>query len=286
MSPTRAVVRGVSGGRPRCPRSSALILALLIVLLAGRATVGAADLQSIEADGTAFKVTLSDGKVLRSRDLVGAQLVLALGGQRMRVRIDAVEPDPDDQSGDVLLHTFSTQATDGAWTPLCDPGPDGRRQGFPVAGVSRPDGALVAGGPGMLEIVCSSGGRGKCVRFGYHPWKTAPDGRPMLDNFNACVRMLRADYCGDGRGWTRDGTLVDVWDDLAIQRLEGAGDPAFAFEAAWGPQGAVCVAHTRIPENIALDQLKAYCPRLARMPACDESVGRAAGALLFNRSRP
>src|SRR6202162_534078 len=40
---------------------------------------------------------------------------------------------------------------------------------------------------------------GKCVRYGYHPWEQAPDGRPMRDYYDACVRMVRADYCGDVR---------------------------------------------------------------------------------------
>ena len=28
----------------------------------------------------------------------------------------------------------------------------------------------------------------------------------------ACVRMVRADYCGDGRSHTVDGMAIDVWD--------------------------------------------------------------------------
>src|SRR5262249_61480789 len=137
----------------------------------------------------------------------------------------------------------------------------------------------------LLELIGTSGGQGKCVRFGYHPWRTAPDGRPMRDYYNACVRLLRADYCGDGYGSTRNGTLVDIWDDHGIQTGATADDPAFAFEAGWTADGAVCVAHPRIPENISLEKLKAYCPRLAALASCDEGTARGAGALLFNRSR-
>ena len=49
----------------------------------------------VEADGTEFKATLADGRVLRSPDLVGARLVIAMGGQAIRVRLDGVERDPD-----------------------------------------------------------------------------------------------------------------------------------------------------------------------------------------------
>lgn len=54
-----------------------------------------------------------------------------------------------------------------------------------------PDGMLIEAGPDAFELICTSGAQGKCVRFGYHPWEKAPDGRPMRDYFNACVHMLR-----------------------------------------------------------------------------------------------
>jgi len=58
-----------------------------------------------------------------------------------------------------------------------------------------------------------------------------------------------------GRGWTRDGTLVDLWDDRGIQTSDA--DPVLTFEAGWTAGGAVCIAHTRIPENITRDLLPA-----------------------------
>jgi ADYC domain-containing protein len=47
------------------------------------------------------------------------------------------------------------------------------------------------------------------VRFGYKPWREAA-GKPRWDYHQACVRMVRADYAGDGIGHTRDGTLIDL----------------------------------------------------------------------------
>ena len=79
--------------------------------------------------------------------------------------------------------------------------------------------------------------------------------------------------------------MVELWDDLGIQKPDNDRGPAFAFEAGWTATGAVCVAHTRIPENIALARLMAYCPRLSNPPVCDEPSARRAGALLFNRSQ-
>jgi hypothetical protein len=44
-------------------------------------------------------------------------------------------------------------AASGGWRNLCEPGPDGRRQGFPVAGRARAsDGLLEPAEPGIFEL--------------------------------------------------------------------------------------------------------------------------------------
>jgi hypothetical protein len=98
--------------------------------------------------------------------------------------------------------------------------------------------------------------------------------------YQACVRLVRADYCGDGIGHTRDNTPIDIFDTIGIQRDEPA--PDMTFEAAWGPQGAVCVRHTRLPDVLDNAALAASCPRPAHSigEKCDETVP----ALLYNRS--
>ena len=87
--------------------------------------------------------------------------------------------------------------------------------------------------PGKFELSCTAGVRAKCVRFGYLPWRDY--GTRQL--FNACIRMMRADYCGDGQATTRDGTLIDIYDDLGMQKLDEIS--ACAFEAGWTADGAV-----------------------------------------------
>jgi hypothetical protein len=237
---------------------------------------------NIAAVGTAFRVTLSDGTIRQGAELAGAVLVFNINGVPLRVRIAAVTPDPKDKTGSVLLHDFRVEPTG---RPLCGPDPDGKRLGFPLAGRTGADGRLIETKPDLFDLVCTSGVQGKCVRFGYHPWRTTADARPLRAYFDACTRLMRADYCGDGRPWTRTGTSVDVWDDLGMQKSETGDDARYSFEAGWSPAGAVCVARTRIPENITLDKLKEYCPRLAVAAKCDAASARAGGALLFNRSR-
>jgi hypothetical protein len=122
---------------------------------------------------------------------------------------------------------FVGQTADGTWQNLCAPGPDGRRQGFPLAGRPRADGMTEDAEPGVFELVCIRGGQGKCVRFDYRPWPGA--GTDLRDLYNACIRMVRADYCGDGTPTIRDGMQIDVYDDRRVQTPENA--PAMDFEA-------------------------------------------------------
>lgn len=78
---------------------------------------------------------------------------------------------------------------------------------------------------------------GNCVSWGYASWKV---GSAL---HAACTRMGTADHCGTGVSYTKDDTLIDMFDGQGISAPEG--DPSFAFEAGWGPDGAVCVSRPR-----------------------------------------
>ena len=162
------------------------------------------------------------------------------------------------------------------------------RPGWPAAGgtpdrPSDPAGILSSTDGSIFELACTAGPQAKCLRFGYAPWRQAPDGRPMIEWFNACVRMMRGDYCGNGQPYTRDGTWIDLYDRIGVQKSDE--DPTLRFEAMWGSEGAICVARPRLPDIITLDGLERACPRLAGWlgpAACNENVP---GGLIFNRSR-
>jgi len=179
-----------------------------------------------------------------------------------------------------MLYSLSEQdAASGEWRDLCEPDPDGRRLGFPLAGGFTGDGRHIEMS-GRFLITCTGGAEGKCVRFGYKPWRRGPDGVSLAPYYQTCVRLVRADYCGDGIGHTRNGTPIDLFDTIGIQSDEVA--PGMTFEAAWGPDGAVCVRRTRLKAVLDPAALVQQCPHLAGNvgETCDE----ATPALLFNRS--
>jgi ADYC domain len=259
------------------------MLALLIGRASSMVEPAAPRGPSLEVVGTLFRVTVPSGDILTSHDMLGVVLDAAdEAGKRMTLRIDSITQDPADPQGNVWLHRFSVlNAANGAWSELCSPGPDGIVGGFPLAGYWTKDGRHLSGA-GSFVVSCTSGAIGKCVRLGYHPWRTV-EGESLWDYHQACVRMIRADYGGDGVPHTRDGVLIDIVDRLGIQRLgSDAGSRSLTFEAAWDPNGAVCVQRTRRPEILSDDDIIRNYPYLAarRDLTCSESTP----ALMWNRS--
>jgi hypothetical protein len=274
------------GVRLRTRRIDAVPVMLApVLLIVGTGPASPSGHRSVEAEATQFKATMSDGTVLRSPDLVGAQLVIDVAGRPIALRIDAVEPDPDARRGEVWLHTFATQAEDGSWRNPCQAGPDRRRQGFPLPGqVRRSDAQFEQAEAGTFELTCTAGAEGKCVRFGYFPW-VGPEGLAL---FNACVRMMRGDYCGSGEPHTRAGTPIEVYDNSGGAQDQPA--QAMELEAVWGAQGAICVRRVRVNEIFSLDQLRESCPRLKPEDlgagCTEERMSRDPHALLMNKSFP
>jgi ADYC domain len=250
----------------------ALTLGLAALLVAAPAMAQA----PLSVDGTELVLTTRAGRTLHSADLVGATLTIAAGGTQVEVTIRSVEEDRYAVGGRVLLHHFVVTDESGRQTDLCTPDAEGRSRGFPV-----PDGR------GGFELTCTSGAVGKCIRWGYRPWDEQPGGPPLAALHQACVRMTRADYGGDGSAGTREGTTVHVCDRFGVRPCHQ--DAPLAFEAAWRADGAVCVARPRVADVVTLEQLAERYPRLkARLgpAACNEERAlRDAAALLFNRSQ-
>ena len=222
---------------------------LAAVLSTAAPSIAAAQLA---VDGTEFVLTTSDSRVLRSADLVGATLMIRTDVGEIAVTIESVEEDPTSVGGDVFLHHFVVTDANGNLSDLCTPDAKGQSLGFPVPN-----------GSGGFELTCTSGAVGKCIRWGYRFWEEASGGPPLRALHQACMRMVRADYGGDDTAHTRDGTLIFFCDRFGINPCEDEDKGATTFEAAWGTEGAICVARTRIPGLASLEGLAENYPRLA-----------------------
>ena len=185
-----------------------------------------------------------------------------------------------------------------AFQPLCGVAADGTPvQAIPLAGAwddsaGTPTGGAHADDAGVFTFACEGYALAKCVELGYAPWRTVTEcdgaddcaARSLSPFHQACTRMLRADYCGDGTATTRDGTRVDLWDDFGIQ-TDGA--PTWDLEAEWSPAGAVCVEETRWPtieDDGASVQtyIQDHCPSRWQTPGCGGAASTFSTAVGFD----
>jgi hypothetical protein len=208
-------------------------------------------------DGSALRSVAPDGTTLRGADLVGVEIGASLtNGHALTLRIDAVTPST--AASDVLLYTVSLRLPGVASLPLCGTDPNGNAiKAIPLSGAWDPSAGTPTGGahvddPSLFTFACEGFALAKCVELGYAPWRTVKECKcpeqchevSLAPLHQACTRMLRADYCGDGTATTRNGTEVDTWDAFSIQT---DAKPSWFLEAEWGANGATCVAETRWP---------------------------------------
>jgi hypothetical protein len=193
-----------------------------------------------------------DGMELRATTRDSRELLLSIGAVELVDDLERIELLVDGQS-------------------VCEPGD----HGIFVPGRWNESGAHIEA-EGVVTYACMSGVIAKCASWGYAPWTAGTDAH------QACTRLARADYCGDGTPWTLDGTTIVVYDALGIEHA--VAYPEYGFEAAWGVDGAICVDAPRYAIEDA--DGRAVLPEcFADLPACESLDDPAAtGALLANDS--
>ncbi len=194
-------------------------------------------------------------KTLRGTAVEGAVLnIVNYQDQQFTLQIQDSEPDPMDPEGEVRLYTVNYQnPATSQWENICKPDAKGLAKAIPLSGRWDDQGNHIKSD--KVTFSCTSGVAAKCIRWGYKPWKTV-QGKSLENFYQACTRMARADYCGKGVPHTQDGTAVDVYDRIGIQKR--VAQTGMKFEAAWSPTGAVAISRTRYPEGYA--QIQKECP--------------------------
>jgi hypothetical protein len=102
---------------------------------------------------------------------------------------------------------------------------------------------------------CTTGVITKCARWGYRPFGTAkptPSATSKLLSpyHQTCVRAASADYCGKRHSFTKNGTLVDVYDNDFIPSTRDLfpNVTALAWESGFSPEGGFQMDHLRYQE--------------------------------------
>jgi hypothetical protein len=218
-------------------------------------------------------------------------------GKKVEVALCDAKPSPDDPS--MLWYRIEIWNEESAtWENPCIatrqvPSP----RALAVQGIWDATGAH-RDGQGKFTFACQNGAIAKCASWGYKPW-ASKDGQSLAPLHQACTRMARADYCGDGRSNTRQDSPIDMYDDLRIltrttEATAGWAPARASFEAAWTTDGAACLSRTR--DGQAIEEVLARCPN--HFEPVDEGLGdgdrcalrrkgaRTEAALLRNLSYP
>lgn len=255
MSNQGTVLQGLEGGSRTAPYRG------LLDLNGARLAIAANPAQPVTLDHG----QLVGGGFARTAALSGTPLVATTSdGRSVRIEIAAVTP--GGLSGDaerVEIIADGIAVCEAAQHGVLVPGRfDGR-------GVYTAD-------PDTVTYACMTGAIAKCVEWGYAPWRAGAEAHA------SCTRLARADYCGEGVPWTRNGTVVSAYDTLGIHASPASS--RLVFEAAWGPGGAVCVARPRYAiENASGAAVLPGC--FAQLPRCTSlAAASELGAQLANHS--
>ncbi len=114
---------------------------------------------------------------------------------------------------------------------------------------------------------CLTGAVGKTMLWGYS--HDNPDGglpNVSFEEYEAAIRITRADYCGDGSSQTLPGQGVTLLDQWGINEHEPS---AIEDEAVFGLDGAICVDTPRLEGT----QTPILCSDGTTIPKCTKFQG-------------
>jgi hypothetical protein len=199
-------------------------------------------------------ISLATGEIVTGTDMVGAVLPARLGDATpMNVIMSAIDTIRFPGRQMFLLTTEQGDPICGTevsgnpmWASVIDNGQDG-------------DGRRLSNDE--YAFACMTQPVAKCWNYGYPPIGG------MARYSAACVRMVRADYCGDGTTHTVPGVVIDMGDNLGINTWSHTPGDGFVDEAEWGVEGATCLRTPRWGMHGATHQyVREHCPSILSEP--------------------
>jgi hypothetical protein len=263
-------------------------------------SINGTSINGTSVNGTSINGTLFSGISLNlpivGGAFIGAQMNATLAdGSQIKLRIEDMAGSTDPE---VFLYTVTYK--DGAkWKSICGYDSSGLPQkAIPLEGIwdyseATPTGGSHIDSPSMFTFACVGSSLAKCVQLGYKPWKTVEecdgDGNcqdvALSDVHQACVRMLRADYCGDGMSHTTNGIQVNLWDSFGVQKKKSGVGGKWLPEAEWSPDGAVCIEGYRYHADAARGYVELRCPERVN-PSFDCFGGKSTFTTKYGFSTP
>ncbi len=169
---------------------------------------------------------------------------------------------PNDPSYGPHLYNNAVPSLAGDRRSACVPDVDGNIEAVMLSGYHVDlTSSQVTVRDNTLAFACLSGAMGKALRWGYRPHTEGLDGRA----YEAAIRMVRADYCGDGVSWTEPGQEIDIADRWGVNDWRNAAQ-FDKTEAMWGSSGAICLGTPRLKGQFTASDI--VCPQ-GPLPTCD-----------------
>ncbi|HEU4409267.1 MAG TPA: ADYC domain-containing protein [Polyangiaceae bacterium] len=213
-------------------------------LLNGIATNGT-ELAGVAVTGVGVNATVFTGRTIDGTPMSGPAFVgTTMNGIKpdntvLKIRIDAMTALPA-PNADLYGYTVSFDGVNGAKEYICGLDPAGQPvQAIPIMGTWNYGQGVTGGGSftpstTMFTFACRGMAIGKCIELGYRPWQAIAGGGTLQNHLNACTRALRADYCGNGKSYTLNGTVINLYDVVSVQ----ADTESWPVEAEWTANGA------------------------------------------------
>lgn len=246
--------------------------------------------RDVRLEASRFSGTVGRSHHVGSRQFIGAIFAGFLDdADPIPLRIDAVERGRGRNLRDVTRYAVS-YPTDAGWLPLC--GLDD--EGVPVMAIpllgrwDHSQGTATGGAriddPDVFTFGCRGYVLAHCVEAGYAPWREVEicrsrrdcDTVTLADQHQACTRVLRADYCGDGTPQTVDGVLINVYDRFEIR----VDSEDWLLEAEWDADGAICMSEERVAGQAPT------CMAALAQPNCGDPAHFSADTLLITEVPP
>ena len=189
----------------------------------------------------------------------GAELTAKLDdGKTVGLRVDSVTKGTSKANKDIYYYLVS-YPTQSGYRPLCGLDPQGQPvPAIPLRGRWDYRQGVAGGGDHINDsdsftFACVGHVLAKCAEAGYKPWrdmlicikKEGCKKVNMAQHHQACTRLLRADYCGDGTSHTINNKDVNMYDALGLR----TDSEEWGFEAEWDAKGAICADTTRLPNT-------------------------------------
>ena len=113
---------------------------------------------------------------------------------------------------------------------------------------------------GWITLACAGSAAAKMALLGYGPHAEFDDGSApaSVEQRQATLKMITADYCGGGNSYTTDGMPL-VWENQSGAVTPDATLPLGPLEAIWTANGAACLNTPR-----AVDRSEVTCS----LPTC------------------